>query len=399
MLLTQTYVGQVGALESSNVSRSLAAGQGFSNPYSCVTGATAHLAPVYPYLVSLVYRAFPPGNSRELARYIFSATIASLIYALLPWLAVKLRLKPGVGMLAGLVGAAVPLFFWVEVISEWEQPLLTLLLLVALGLFADLFGSIGLRPAIAAGVAWGAAILTAPTVLPVFIGALVAWLWHWRRSLPLLRRPIAALFVPMILLILPWTIRNYVTFHEFIPIRGSAGMQLSMSFNPLARATFDEDATHGAFVNYPYISVRVCQKFAKWGEVAMNQRYQQEAVEWIRANPGRTARLIAERFVAFWEMSVPSRIKTAASWLLAVLALLGLGLCLRQRALAGTLTGLVLLMYPLAYYLNTYETRYRYPLHPFMLLLACVFLSDVQRRISGKAPEPGGERSGVADAM
>jgi 4-amino-4-deoxy-L-arabinose transferase-like glycosyltransferase len=381
LLFTGSYLQPVNPVETVLVAENLAAGQGFSNPYGCTTGPTAHLAPVYPFLLSLIYRVFPSGSSRELASFLFAATLISLAYALLPWLATRLRLPQRVGVIAGLVGAGVPLFFWVEVLSEWEAPLSALLLVVALGAFASLVEQITIRRAVAAGIAWGVALLTAPILLPVFMALFVVLVWRSRRNIKPMLRPAAALWLPIVLLILPWTLRNYQVFHQFILIRGNAGLQLHMSFNPLARATFDEGVASGAFLDHPHTTMQACGEFARFGEVAMNRLYEQQAWEWIRGNPERSCQLILEHFVAFWRMAVPSPAKTVASELITLFALLGLALCPRRYPFAGLLLGIVLLTYPLVFYINFVEPRYRYPLHPICLILAGVFFIEAARLV------------------
>ena len=112
----------------------------------------------------------------------------------------------------------------------------------------------------------------------------------------------------------------------------------------------------------------------------MNRRYERQAIEWIGANPSRSVALIAEHFVAFWRMAVPSRTKTAASELLTLAGLAGLAYCLRKQRFAGWMLGMVVLIYPLAYYVNFFEPRYRYPLHPLILLTAFALLIGMARK-------------------
>src|SRR5277367_3880245 len=78
VLVTGAHRQAVNPVETVLVAESLAAGEGFSNPYGCRTGPTAHLAPVYPFVLSLIDRAFPPGSSRELATFILGITFTSL---------------------------------------------------------------------------------------------------------------------------------------------------------------------------------------------------------------------------------------------------------------------------------------------------------------------------------
>jgi hypothetical protein len=285
-----------------------------------------------------------------------------------------------VGALAGFAGAAVPLFFWTEIESEWEAPLTALFLVVVLGKSAGLFEQMNIRRAVTVGIVWGAALLTTPTLLFVLVALYAALVWQSRRDIAATGwlRLTAALWVPVVLFLTPWTIRNYLVFHQLIPIRGSSGLLLSVSFNDLARAKYEDGAAAGAFRNYPLTNAQICTEFARYGEVAMSRFYGQEAVAWIRANPGRSAQLVAGHFVAFWRLAVPSRAKTAASELLALFGFLGLWVCFRRHLFAGQLIGIVLLTYPLAYYVGVFDTRYRLPLHPIFLLLACVFFTEVR---------------------
>jgi hypothetical protein len=384
------YKAPAHVVEPGLIARSLAAGQGFSNPFGCVTGPTSHTAPVFPYILSLFDRALSPGSTRELAIFIFSATIASLTYALLPWLAARLQLNVRIGIFAGLLGAALPLFYWVEVESEWEAPLSALFLVIALGMFAGLFSQINIRKTLATGILCGAALLTTPTLLFMFVALFLMLMWHSRHHITpaAFLGLTAAMWLPVVLFLAPWTIRNYVVFHQLIPIRGSTGLLLSVSFNDRALATYDEAAANGAFSEYPLSTPRICVEFAKYGETFMNQLYEQRALDWMRANPGRTAQLVIGHFVAFWRLAVPSPVKTLASELLTLLAIPGLWFCFRKYRFAAQLLGVVLLTYPIAYYIGVFDSRYRYPLHPLILLLACVFLNEMARMLSAKSPEP-----------
>src|SRR5580704_13884379 len=44
--------------ESGNIAASLASGHGFGSPFRVDTGLTAWMAPVYPWLLSVIFRAF-----------------------------------------------------------------------------------------------------------------------------------------------------------------------------------------------------------------------------------------------------------------------------------------------------------------------------------------------------
>src|SRR5450631_283301 len=108
--------------EISHIAAQFARNFTFANPYMCPTGPTAHAAPAFPMILGSIYRAFAPGPAREIATCLVGTAVSSTIYALLPWLAVSLGFRRIVGVLAGVFGAAVPLFFWIEARGIWDAP-------------------------------------------------------------------------------------------------------------------------------------------------------------------------------------------------------------------------------------------------------------------------------------
>ena len=85
-LLPPNLVGLVPFLnETGNIAFSLAKGHGFSSPWWQETGATAWLTPVYPWIVSVVYRIFGIHTPHAfyavvLLNIIFSAATCLPIY-------------------------------------------------------------------------------------------------------------------------------------------------------------------------------------------------------------------------------------------------------------------------------------------------------------------------------
>jgi hypothetical protein len=362
------------------LAKSIVAGQGFANPFGCLSGATAHLAPVFPYLLGFIYRVFPAAHHTELAVKIVRITIVSVMYALLPWLAERLRLDRRIGVFAGLAGSAIPVFFWLEVRDQWEAPLTALLLVAGLGMFANLFGRSGLRQTAATGAVWGVALLNAPTLALSFAALFFVWIWQCRLRIAAEWRLIPALLMPLILVLTPWTMRNYLVFHNVFFIRQNLGLELHMAFNPVSQAALEDNLTNGAYRDHPTRNPEVCAQFGRVGEPVMNREYKRQALQWVGANPAKSARLMAQRFVAFWRMELPGNAtRTLASEALTLAAFIGLGLCFRRHIFAAQLTGLVLLTYPLIYYVVHFDTRYRYPLEPIIILLACLFFVEIPR--------------------
>ena len=107
---TYTYIEYT---EVVNIARSLASKGTFSDAFFN-TGPTAHASPLYPVLLSAVFRIFGMGVAGELAQEVLNSSVSSLLYALLPSLASVSGIGVEAGVLAGLVGALVPVNFWCD---------------------------------------------------------------------------------------------------------------------------------------------------------------------------------------------------------------------------------------------------------------------------------------------
>ena len=121
--------------------RSLAANGTLGNPYTCPTGPTAHVAPGYAAFLALAYRY---AGRPEVLIVIATSAVASMTYALLPWLAVNLGLSFPVGFAAGLFWGVLPFLPGMEARGAWEAAWVAWLFVVALGVTG---GGIGASPA------------------------------------------------------------------------------------------------------------------------------------------------------------------------------------------------------------------------------------------------------------
>jgi len=110
------------------IAKSLATHDLFGDPYKVPTGATAHHAPVYPFLLSLIFRAFGYGSTAAVAMIAMNISLASLQYALLPILGIITGARRA-SLVAAFVGALVPWRIFKDI--RWETSLTGLLLLLA----------------------------------------------------------------------------------------------------------------------------------------------------------------------------------------------------------------------------------------------------------------------------
>ena len=77
----------------------------FANPYMIPTGPTAHLPPIIPFIISMIYRWFGLTYAAGYVSRLFVIANGSTLYAMLPWLSHKLGTTRHAGFIGGIVGA------------------------------------------------------------------------------------------------------------------------------------------------------------------------------------------------------------------------------------------------------------------------------------------------------
>jgi hypothetical protein len=134
------------------------------------------------------------------------------------------------------------------------------------------------------------------------------------------------------------------------------------------------------------------RKFQRLGEIAYIAQRRQEAVNFIRYNPGRFAVLSLKRFIYYWsglprssEIPALAPLKNSLFLASSVLAFFGLGLALRRRVPAASLFFLLLLVYPAVYYVVFPHPRYRHPIEPEMLILGVYLITQAETTTAQRA--------------
>lgn len=341
--------------EIQRVGRSLAKGS-FSGPYSCETGPTAIVPPGYPALLAPIYRW---STRPEIPIGILNIVASSATYALLPSLAAASGLNPFVGILAGFIGAVVPYSPGLEARGSWGEPVLTLLLVIALIATVRIHAGSG----ILCGWIWGLVFLVGPQAAPV---CAVLFGYMFLRGY---RRQVLTASILVALTVSPWIVRNYIKLGHLFWIRSGAGLEFYLSNNPEALATFDDNLrdTHSYWV-HPSVLHGGCQMVQKLGEVEYFNQLGARALSWIGSNLSKFIRLTIERTFYFW---FPAGLGASRGAFVAAITLMGLGgtlVWLRRRVPAGVVAITLLVFFPLFYYLIQANSRYRAPIQPVLLL-------------------------------
>jgi len=152
----------------------------------------------------------------------------------------------------------------------------------------------------------------------------------------------------------PWTVRNYLTFHRFMPMRDNFGLELWIG-------NHEGGGTLEALNDFPLFDPTL---YNRLGEVAFMEQKRQVAMHFIGQHLGQFLRLCGERCLGFW--SAPS----GSAWaLVSLVAWLGLVVTIWRKRWSGIPYAIVVVMFPLVYYVTHSVATYRHPLEPVLILL------------------------------
>lgn len=370
------------AAEPVRVARSLAADGTFANPFASLpTGSTAHVAPVYPFLYSLVLRGLGTGHAALQVMWALNLGLLALQMALLPLLSHRLKF----GVLPGIIAAGSGTFsLHAPVDTRWECFLAGALLLLAfLGSERSLaHGKVYWSCAI--GVLWGILILTQPVMVPL----LAAWLlcsfaFAASGGRPKIASRSALIVAVALVTVSPWIVRNYVRFGTFIFVRDCLGLDLYTSNYPCVAPTLQETMRSGCHARTnPNTSRDVSAQLLAAGEPQYNSTRLHAALAWIDHNRGRFLALTFRRFRLFWFPDLERQWEAVLVWGVTVLSFVGIRLMGKKSRVASALIITAWLVFPLIYYVSTYDPRYRYPIYWTSLLPAGYAAGEVGRRFA-----------------
>jgi 4-amino-4-deoxy-L-arabinose transferase-like glycosyltransferase len=376
--------------EYGEIASHLLAGEGYSaRPFIPIYGK-ALLGPVAPtaymapgYVVLLAGALFIFGSLGYLVLQLLQALASAVVCLVVAGVAGRV-FERGAAMPAGVLAALYPMLIYY---SRIMQP--TVFIALAVALAVALLLRLAERPvkglALAAGLTLGIGILLEPVMLaflPLGLGWL-AWRDGWSRSALLRVMTIGGV---VCLLLAPWTVRNWLVFHRFVPVKSSLGLNLWLGNNP--QATGYEFAEDGHRV-LKSLSAEERGQMAGMDEVAASRHLRALALEFIRENPWRTVQLAAAKFYCFWWVSpmrrgrrVHGEYRQTYLWLRKLvlgllLASAGAGTALaRPRLAQALLPGLVCAAFSLTYALTfAAHSRFKVPLEPLLLVFSAGAIS------------------------
>jgi 4-amino-4-deoxy-L-arabinose transferase-like glycosyltransferase len=392
---------QFGA-ELGSVAASIASGHGFSSPMRLVpSGPTAIFAPIYPYLLAGLFKlcgVFTYSSSLVIRtiQCAFSAFTCWPIYSI-----GKRVFGKNIAKAAAWAWVLFPAAIYFAVEWVWDTSLVALWMALVVAATLELRGSDRTARWIGYGALWGIGAMINPSLLAT-LPFLALWaIWPLRgRLLHAAKLSIASALV-FLACITPWTVRNYLVFHRFIPLRSNFGLELWLYNHP---GPLDRSF-------HPVDYQPELDKYVRMTEVPYMQEKEREAFAFFRTHPADAARSTLHRFVQIWLgvsespadlwHTIPFYLKCfiAANCAFSLFALLGALLAFRLENPAAFPLAIVLLVYPIVFYITHAELRYRFPIDPVMLLFAVHALAYplsrlvAQRHALAAALTPGTDQS------
>jgi 4-amino-4-deoxy-L-arabinose transferase-like glycosyltransferase len=272
------------------------------------------------------------------------------------------------GSVAAFLAAGDPLLIYYSGRLMTETLFIFLLLAAAALLLGAAEAGFTGRRLPAAGALLGMGILCRPTLV---ILAAACLLWPPLRGRGYVRRALRFLF-PLLLVLLPWTARNFLVLGEFVPLNTQGGNNFYLANNP--------HSSGGTVRVNDLIALGAFHLGETEDEIAYSRGYGKKAMDFIRSDPARFLRLSFRRLAWLYHLDAhnPSLPLAASLW---VALLLGVTGAILSRGWEGkaSLFLLGILSFTLIHSVFLPEGRYRLPVMPFVYAFAAVALSGLVR--------------------
>ena len=301
-----------------------------------------------------------------------------------------------VGMLALGIAALAPPLVILSTALVSEALFVPLTLAAVLAALEARRSSRPLRWAIVTGVLVGVAELTRTNALLLLPPLAIAlWTAQPKRGRRALMR-VSAMVAAAVLTVVPWTVRNLLTFHAFVPVSTEVGYTLAGTYNQASRADQHwpavwKEAEHGASPEYATILFDASTQ--RWDEPKLGNRFLAAAISDIGRDPSYALKVGMWNTIRMFHLGeldfavnnlrdtdipqIPALLEIIGFYPLGLLALAGIGTARVRRAPAWMWLLVVCLASTV---FVTGFIRFRSPIDPFLVMLAALPIAAVLER-------------------
>ena len=377
-------------------------------------GPTAYFPPAFPYYLAVVdlLDGHQAGGKRAVPPERIAMAVTGTISVALVGLVALEAFGEGAALAALVLAAFYPVMIELSGALVAENLVVMLELAAAWAMLRARRARPGARPYIwiaAAGALTGLAALTHENAVLYLIPlAFAAWgvaKAHMGRS-PTGgrgRTGLRALTAPAILVLMacvviaPWTIRNAVELHHFVPIADETGITLAGTYNPVSA----NDRVPYKWHLFSHVSTLhyLAHESNRDTEVELSDRLETQALDYIKAHPlspleaafDNTRRMFELEGTYAWHasaaaVSIPisvAKVGVDAFYILCLLALAG-AFTRQARRAPRWLWAMPLLWWISIAPVNVETPRFREPIDPFFVMLAACAVSAALARLGGR---------------
>jgi Dolichyl-phosphate-mannose-protein mannosyltransferase len=369
--------------ETGKIAYSLANGHGFSNPFWIATGPTAILSPVFPYLMSWVFIVFGAyTKASALVILGFNCLVSALTCIPIFFLARNsFGSRTAVG--AAWIWAFFPYAVYFSADSMWSHALVALLVPTLLLIASYLETRTNLWMWAGLGLLWGFTALTTPVVLTIvpFLGGWICYKLH-RNGKNWKKPALTAAFV-LFATVAPWMVRNCRLFHHPVFLEDNFWMEVCVGNLGDGRYWWNASV-------HPAGSNAELQEYRQLGEFGYMQRARRLAFDFIQHHPalylGRCVRRFVYIWTGFWSLNREylreepfdvANIFFCTGF--TILAITGLYRGFQSSWNRTMPYALILLAFPVAYYVAHPEISFRQPIDPMLVIFASLAVFSRQK--------------------
>jgi len=359
------------------VARSIVLGHGFSAPFLPITGPTALVPPLYPYLLAGVFHLFGVNTVKVAFAILSFNSFCSSLTCLPLYFLVRDSLNGRAARIAAIAWAIYPFAVYFSADRVWDYALTSLLFTTCL-MMANRLADRGYGYWAAFGALYGVTILSNPSVtsmLPVLL--LIAMYRKWRNGGTWLKKAALASLM-MVVVIAPWQVRNYKVMHASFFIRDGFWLEAYAGNNG------DTHESNSAFA-HPASNPAEMTKYVQMGEIKYMAEKKTLTLNFIKGHPGFFAVATLRRVLRFWTgywsfdphylKYEPFDLPNVPFCLFLFWAMArGIRRWLREDYRTALPYLLALAIFPLPYYLTHSSMDYRQPIEPVIIILVCVGL-------------------------
>jgi 4-amino-4-deoxy-L-arabinose transferase-like glycosyltransferase len=356
------------------VARALASGHGFSSPYYPFSGLTALVPPLYTGLLAAVFRLFGVYSLKSGFVILSINSLFSTLTCIPVYFSAKYSLGPRAAKIACWAWALYPFAIYFSADRVWEYSLSVLLFTTCFCIAQRLHSYARPIAWLGFGALYGLAALSNPAVLVVlpFLLAL-AMLKVNQAGQPWLLKGTMTV-AGTLLVIAPWTARNYRELHVICPVRDNFWLEFYAG-------NFGDTSDPNPPSAHPASNPVEMKKFLAQGETAYLLEKRALAIDYVRRHPLYFVQVSFRRIVYYWTgfwsfsheyrqrepFQLPNIFFCGA---VTLMMLRGARRLWREDRDAALPYLVLVLFFPLTYYVTHPWMDFRQPIEPAIVVLA-----------------------------